>query len=155
MTVIQFMVRGTPATQGSKRAFVTRGAAPRAVLVDNNAQKLRPWRDAVRYAAETAMAGRPPIDGPVSVRIVFALARPKSHPKTRRTWPTGVRSGDLDKLIRACFDALTDAGIWGDDAQAVHVEAFKDYVGHGPAQQMTAPGADILIKPITEEESHT
>jgi Holliday junction resolvase RusA-like endonuclease len=145
---VHFTVCGTPATQGSKRAFVTRGAAPRAVLVDNNPGKLRPWRDAVRYAAAEAMAGRPPLEGPVIVRIVFAIARPKSHPKTRRTWPTGKLAGDVDKLVRAVFDALTDAGVFGDDSQVVQVAAFKDFAGFGPAEDMTAPGADILIRTL-------
>ena len=147
--LLQFHVVGVPVTQGSKKAFVTRGARPRAVVVDTNADRLRPWRDAVRETAVTA-AGEAwvPLTGPVAVRALFALPRPASAPVRTRTWPTGARSGDLDKLLRAIFDALTDAAIWRDDSQAVETYVVKDYPGRSVAQ--TVPGVIVQINPPTD-----
>jgi Holliday junction resolvase RusA-like endonuclease len=144
--VCEFTVTGTPVTQGSKTGFVVKTASGhRAIVADQNAKKLKPWREAVRQDAITAMAGRDPFTGPVTVTVRFALARPSSAPKTRRTWPTGARSGDVDKLLRAILDALTDAGVFADDAQVVRAEAIKDYAGYGLNDRLTTPGAAITV----------
>jgi Holliday junction resolvase RusA-like endonuclease len=144
--IIEFRVTGTPTTQGSKTGFVVKTKfGSRAIVVDQNAKKLKPWREAVRQEAVTAMDGRPPFAGPVRVTVAFALQRPQSAPKTRRTWPMGARSGDLDKLLRAILDALTDAGVYGDDAQVTEANTVKDYAGYGSVSQFTAPGCYIHI----------
>ena len=71
------------------------------------------------------------------VHASFYLPRPKSHFTKRGVrlsapwWP--VTKPDLDKLTRALLDALTDAGIWRDDSQAVELHAEKiyhDQAGH-------------------------
>jgi len=128
VTGIEFFVHGSPATQGSKTGYVRGG---RAIVVDLNPATLKPWREAIRQTALAAVPdGWLPLEGPVSVLIDFRLKRPASHPR-RRTWPTGARSGDIDKLARACLDALTDAGIFGDDAQVTNLHACKDYATDG------------------------
>jgi Holliday junction resolvase RusA-like endonuclease len=74
--------------------------------------------------------------GPMSVTAEFGLPRPQSHyRKDGRLkdlapwWPTK-RVGDLDKLVRCLFDALTvDAGIIRDDAQVVQLTAQKVFTG--------------------------
>ena len=50
---------------------------------------------------------------------------------------------DLDKALRASFDAITDAGVWTDDARVVYVLASKSYGDR--------PGAEIAITPIGDE----
>lgn len=125
--IVAFEVRGTPAPQGSKRGFVVNG---RAVLVESS-KRVRPWREDVRQAAITAMADRPPLEGPVRLSIVFSLAKPKS---VKRDLPH-VRP-DLDKILRSTTDALTSAGVWRDDSQVVAVVASKIY---------GEPGAHIIV----------
>ncbi len=138
--ILRFRVSGLPVTQGSKRA-VLRGK--RAGLIDSNDARLRPWRDAVRWTAHaTAGISWQPIAGPVRVLLLFGLRRPAAAPKTRRTWPIGAKSGDVDKLTRACLDAMTDAGIWRDDSQVVDARAIKDYPD---ALGMLAPGVTIAV----------
>ena len=44
---------------------------------------------------------------------------------------------DLDKLIRAMNDSLTDARVWGDDGQVTTISARKIY---GPT-----PGAQVSV----------
>lgn len=145
---VQFRVAGRPVTQGSKNAFVVqpKDGKPRAVVVDDDKASLKPWREAVRSTALEHLGDAwQPYPGPVHVQLVFALPKPASAPKTRRTWPIGARSGDVDKLARACLDALTDAGCWRDDAQVVRLLIDKDYPG--PHTQQITPGVLIHVMP--------
>lgn len=138
-------VTGRPVTQGSKDGFVRGG---RAVLVDANKATLKPWREACR---STLIDAQPkvwaPYAGPVKVTLRFFLRRPASAPKRRRTRPIKTRSGDIDKLARAVLDAATDAGVWVDDSQVVHLDAEKDWTpDDGP------PGCLIIIEPVGDDQ---
>lgn len=117
-----FFAEGTPVPQGSKTGYVRGG---RAVLVDAN-RRLKPWRAVVRAAAEEAMedAGWETLDEPCRARLWFTMPRPK-----RSRWGVPAVKPDLDKLTRAVFDALTDAGVWRDDSRVVSMEVTKRYVG--------------------------
>jgi crossover junction endodeoxyribonuclease RusA len=121
-------VRGTPAPQGSKRHV----GGGRMVEMS---KAVGPWREAVRAETQRAMNGHGPISGPVGVRVVFGLARPRAHYRTGRNahmlkdtapvFPSG--RPDVDKLARAVLDGLTMGGIWTDDSQVVRLEAVKNY----------------------------
>lgn len=101
--MIAFVVNGIPATKGSARAVNDRRTGKARLIPsgsDVNKRAQASWSDAVGWAARQAMAGRPPIAGPVEVRCVFWLPRAKtSKLETPR--------GDLDKLLRATWDAMT------------------------------------------------
>ncbi len=75
--------------------------------------------------------------------VTFVLPRPKSAPK-RRIWPEV--KPDLDKLVRALCDALTQCGAWGDDAQLIHLTATKRYVG--TSDILDVPGVVVDIGPV-------
>lgn len=145
--LLTVLVRGVPAPQGSHRAFVV---GNRAVITQDN-KKTRPWRQSVQYAAVEALNGQPPTRHPVHVDVTFALPRPRSHYRTGRNahllrdaapaWPAG--KPDVDKLLRACLDSLSDAGVWIDDAQVVDLVARKRYAG--PGELLLVPGALIVI----------
>lgn len=112
-----FHVAGKPVTQGSKR--IGRIGSRPVVLDDNSG--LKAWRAAVTLAARHAWGGRPPIGAAtdVSVIVEFAFTKPKS---SRYTYP---RRADIDKLTRALFDSITDAGVWADDDQVTILIARK------------------------------
>lgn len=161
--VLTIHVVGTPKPQGSKRGFVIPGkggAKARAVVVDTAKAPLRDWRGSVTVAAQTAMDvvpgdGDPAhqpwrLTGPLAVRLVFALPRPASAPKTRRVWPSG-RVGDVDKLARSVLDSLTDAGVWHDDAQVVDLQVVKDYPGPDIGQHV--PGVRITVWRVVDTAS--
>jgi len=134
MEGIAFTVRGIPAPQGSKR-HVGGG-----VLVESS-NKVAPWRQDVRRAAEDAMNGHLPFDGPLEVVVTFTLAKPRT---VKREMPH-VRP-DVDKLLRSTLDALGSAGVYGDDSQVVHSDALKVYG--------IIPGASIIVRvyhPTAEE----
>jgi Holliday junction resolvase RusA-like endonuclease len=132
---VAFRVHGTPAPQGSKRAFITNG---RAVVTDVNAATLRTWREDVKHAALDAMNGHLPMLGPLELLVTFVLMKPAS---VKRLWPH-VRP-DLDKLLRSTGDALTSAGVYGDDSQIVKVTAQKVYGIH--------PGAEVIVRVVVDD----
>lgn len=121
---LQITALGVPIPQGSTKAFMPRGARLPVVTADN--ARTKPWRQAIVDASREQMEGRRPIDGPVELRVVFYMPRPKSAPK-RVTEPSA--KPDLDKLVRAVGDALTAAGVWADDSRVVFVAARKVYAG--------------------------
>jgi Holliday junction resolvase RusA-like endonuclease len=123
MTITVF---GTPAPQGSKR-FVGHAKSGRGIMIESSAA-VKPWREAVKWAALQKLheENRLRINGPVRVRMVFTLPRPKSA----KMGALPSKKPDLSKLVRATEDALTDAGMWEDDARVVVLEAQKLYIGH-------------------------
>jgi len=116
--VLAFDVFGRPAPQGSKKS-VGNGRFIEA------SKYLPAWRKAVKEAAVIAKQDAETLTGAVQVSVSFYLERPKSVPKKSRPLPTVMP--DLSKLVRGVEDALTDAGVWGDDAQVVKIIAFKYY----------------------------
>jgi Holliday junction resolvase RusA-like endonuclease len=128
-------VRGTPGPQGSKR-YVGNG-----ILLESSA-KVKPWREAVKWAAiESLPYAGFLFHGPLHVEMHFTLPKPKSCPKSRK-YPD--RSPDLDKLVRSTDDALTQAGIWEDDARVVRIVATKNFPGAN-ANCLPCPGVTIFI----------
>lgn len=103
---ITFTVPGLPAPQGSKKAFRTPKTGK--LIVAENSKFVGPWRDRVALAAHIAWNGRPVLtEVPVRVQIEFVLKRATGTPKSRPTPPAIKNNGDLDKLERAVYDALT------------------------------------------------
>lgn len=113
----------------------------------------KPWRTDVADATRKALLaahigkvpiGRPPLEGPLLVDITHTVAKPKSAPKRKVTWPITRSSGDVDKLARNTLDALTDAKAFGDDSQVLEVRSRKTYPGQHP-DALGEPGAVIRI----------
>ena len=152
--VLSFRVYGAPATKGSMKPVRNKHSGRIRLIEDHKTSK--PFREAIKSAALDAMqatAGTPApfhmLTGPVEVAVIFALPKPKSAPKRRRTWPISQRSGDVDKLLRNLFDALTDVGVIGDDAQVIRVTAEKAYVGES-SSDLPVPGADVVVRPLAQ-----
>lgn len=144
-------VYGIPIPQGSKVAnFHAPGVR------DSNDKKLRPWRKTVRTQAEDTCRYHDTITGPVRVWVRFTFTRPPSHYRTGRNahllreaaplFP-GRLHGDVDKLVRAIFDALTDAKVWSDDTQVVDVRARKFYADEDELA-LSRAGVDIVVEPL-------
>lgn len=124
--MIEFVIAGVPAPQGSKTRTKW------GVREDNPATK--PWRSAVAWEATAAMQGVELMTGPVALDVTFFFPRPKSH------YRTGKHAGqlkldapihcttkpDADKLLRAIGDAITGIVV-RDDSQIVRIHARKLY----------------------------
>ena len=119
-SMIHFTVYGKPIPQGSQRAFMRPGMRQPVITSDNRA--LGPWRLKIGAVAESLKAQKFDRGAPVEVAMDFYFARPGSA-KARKSMT--VRP-DLDKLVRAVFDAITGILI-ADDAQIVEHHARKYY----------------------------
>lgn len=142
MTIV-IVVYGSPAPQGSK-SFKGLAKNGKAILAESS-KKVRPWRQDVKMAAEQVRVelGLQVLDEPLLVRMTFTLPKPASAPKRRRVYPS--KLPDLSKLVRSTEDALTDAGIWRDDARVIECTAAKRYPGEGQLA-LDAPGCVIEIQ---------
>jgi hypothetical protein len=70
-------VYGTPAPQGSKRAFI--GKSGRAHVIESSHDRVKSWRQAVidEVRASPWTAPALPFTGPLEVEMTFDLRRPK------------------------------------------------------------------------------
>lgn len=120
-----------------------------------SSKHVKPWRDAVRSDAVAALQARHPhweaLDEALAVAMVFTVPKPAAAPKRRRTWP--MRMPDVSKLCRSTEDALTDAGVWKDDARVVeYLRLVKAYPGED-RDALDAPGAVIRVYRMAEVPS--
>jgi Holliday junction resolvase RusA-like endonuclease len=127
-----FYVKGIPVPQGSKTAKVING---RVVMWESN-KKLKAWRDSVTKEVQTSMLESYEQSASLRVVLTFEFLKPKT---SKRDLPNV--KPDLDKLIRAVFDALTKSGIYHDDAQVTSLRARKSYVHAGG-------GCSIMIERV-------
>lgn len=123
-------VQGEPEPSGSPRVIRRGKNGPPAIIW----QKGPKWQKQIkRQAAEQIER---PIEGPVSVRLVFHLPKPKK-PK----YPVPATKPDIDKLARSTLDGLTGVA-FEDDSRVVMLTVRKAYVTPG------APtGVDIWVSP--------
>lgn len=134
MRSLRVVAHGSPATQGSKKAFI-RGK--KVVLVEMD-EKLPDWRAAVEASARLAAGPTwQTIDAAVSISGEVRLLKPRTTKYPDH--PAG--TPDLDKLQRAIGDALTKSRVITDDARIVHWNIRKVWA-------LELPGADLTI---TEE----
>lgn len=145
--MLQLVVYGTPVPQGSTKAFLPKGWKRPIITSDNT--KLKPWRQAIVDEARGWAAKHGPWTREVALElyVVFYLRRPASAPR-RVVEPT--KLPDLDKLVRAVGDGLTDAGVWTDDAQVVEISARKAYAGGylDPLGAAGPPRAEITVREV-------
>lgn len=134
---LSFVVDGVAQTKGSFRA-------PAAGVVTDDNPRTKPWQARVASAARLAMGGggMPPIEGPVVLTLRFYLPKPR----TRRILDSTSKP-DLDKLVRAVKDGLTQAKLYHDDAQVVAVVAHKAFAS-GPHDY---PGGQPRLEVIVGE----
>ena len=131
MAEVSLSIVGDPASQGSHAIMQGR-------IVQVNSKKHKAWRNAI---TQTALATLPadwePIDEPCELIVNFYMPKPAS---ATRSLPTV--SPDLDKLIRAVGDSLTDSGVVVDDSRIVRISARKLYaIG-------IEPGATIEVRTL-------
>lgn len=104
--VLAFEVLGEPIPQGSNRAFVDPRTGKRVFKPDD--KRLRPWRKAVRRAAEKFMDGRTPIakQRAVLLGIEFRLDRAKTTRSTKGHYSGVYRHEMTDEQHAELLDAL-------------------------------------------------
>lgn len=136
-------IEGVPVSQGSMR-HVGRGRMIHSTaLID--------WRKTVqKYVTEwagTYFGTWEPVEGAVELHVRFYLPQAKSN---KDTHPTGPRSKDCDKLVRAIGDSISLGGarLIADDSQIVDIDAAKRWAHGLPPEDGCAPGARIKLRRI-------
>lgn len=158
---LRFTVYGIPSPKGSKSAFPIRRktGAMGAVIVEGKTPNQADWlRRVEAVVQQRAQEGAPILNEPLEAHVTFYLPKPKSAPKTRRTWPD--RKPDLDKLTRALLDALTGVLV-KDDARFIHEDLWKRFADDDPLDQRPRAEvevwrvADLVQNLFTSEEGGT
>lgn len=145
--VLHITIPGVAVPQGSMRSF-----GPGRVTHSN--PQVRAWRatvaahviaEIVRH--ERQGQGAWPATGPTRLTVMFLFPRPRNHYRTgkfahllRKVAPVHMSVGpDLDKLVRAIGDALTDACAVVDDKQIDVIHAAKGWAAEdsGPRVYIT------------------
>lgn len=118
MPSIEFFVPGHPVPKGSKVAF-KHNQTGRAHLKESSRSKA--WEDIVAHYAWLAYDD-PPIEVPCRVRAIFHMLKPKKpkFPHVHAVAP------DLDKLFRACGDAMSKQ-VYKDDCLIVALQVGKTW----------------------------
>lgn len=123
---VSFWVSGVAVPQGSK--VIMRGR-----LLDSNVKVLKAWRARVADAAQGVAAGRTfAPEAEIALLADVYLPRPKTVVRRRPTVKP-----DGDKLLRALCDAITDSGVWRDDAQVVSYDVDLWYADDKPGVKLT------------------
>jgi len=144
---------GIPIYRGSRSAG-TQEFTGRVNVIDKNHKAVKAWRESVFGAArpDGVPLLSPGLSEALVVRLLFSLRRPKSVSLMSRPYPT-VRP-DVDNLAKGTIDAITDAGIWRDDALVISSILSKAYCGYfhvdgTPALEI--PGCIIQIYKILHD----
>ena len=123
---IRFFVPGIPRPGGSKKGFYI-PKLNRVVITEDN-PKSKDWRNSVAWAASEVI--KTPLTGPLEVRFLFLMTRPKGHFGARGLRPSAplypIVKPDVTKLIRSTEDALKGIA-WVDDSQVARQQGEKTY----------------------------
>lgn len=133
---LSFRIYGEPMAQGRPRAF-TRPGMKGVRFYDPTPSKN--WKMDVRH--EVMRAGAQVLEGPIYMRLIFYLPRPKYLKDKVRAH---VKKPDLDNLVKAVKDALKGV-CWKDDSQVFDLKAEKHYTRPGQPEEM---GIYILIEEV-------
>jgi Holliday junction resolvase RusA-like endonuclease len=123
MQIASFVVFGRAISQGSMTNY------GHGRVTHSKRESLLLWRGAIRAAIQQQVKPAALVSGPVAVRAIFHVTKPKSIAK-KRFFPSV--APDLDKTCRALGDALEKV-LLVNDAQIVHWDAWKVYTD-GPSQ---------------------
>jgi Holliday junction resolvase RusA-like endonuclease len=104
------------------------------------------WRSAVMLAAQLALNESmdvTPFSAPVKLEVSFFLERPAKSKYA--DYPGG--KPDLDHLVRAVGDSLTQAGVLLDDSLIVEIDARKLWTGSTP-ETYPVSGARVYLSRV-------
>lgn len=137
-SAVNFTIPGEPRGKGRPRA--TRFGKGVRLYTD---AKTASYEGLIAYAAQQALAGREPLDGPLVVTVLVRLAPPASASKKARAAmlageipPT--KKPDLDNIVKAVLDGCNGVA-FRDDALVCWINAGKVYA--------PAAGVDVVITP--------
>ncbi len=147
--MISFFVQGEPKGQPRPRASTFRNGGRPRIFDPGTAEN---WKSLIAYEAKN-FAAQFPIQQAICLAVDFHFARPKAHFRFRRGLLAGLKESapawkeakpDIDNLLKAVMDALTQIGAWHDDAQVCQIIVRKRFC----EIEEQAQGAQITIEPL-------
>lgn len=129
LPVIRFIVPAVPVAQPRQRSASIGG---RQVNYTPTKHPVNAFKASVRMAFAEAYQG-PPLEGPLSLSVVFVFPRPKGMVWKKRDMPRVDKTTkcDLDNALKAFVDALQGLA-WRDDAQVSRYhEPFGKFIASG------------------------
>jgi Holliday junction resolvase RusA-like endonuclease len=126
VAAVAFIVPGAPVPKGRPIATSQQGRVRMYTP-----KKTVSYENLVKLCAQSAMDGRLPITGPVSLHVIAHIKPPKSKSKKMQIAmqsdairPTG--RPDIDNYVKAVADGCNSV-VYVDDAQIVSLTAEKKY----------------------------
>jgi Holliday junction resolvase RusA-like endonuclease len=132
--LLNVFVSGVPAPAGSKTAFAFKRAnGTLGAAVTDASKRSKPWKQCLAAVMSEHYDGVPQ-PTPLGCVMTFTMPRPLSHYGTKKgeryVKPNApvrhTSKPDLDKLVRAVFDAGSGL-IWTDDHVIAEMNAMKIY----------------------------
>jgi crossover junction endodeoxyribonuclease RusA len=137
MESVNFHAYGIPMPKGSYTRMPNGAMLPAGTVASR--KRFTDWRTDIRMAALAAMGERNPSRNAIRFMCEFQLPYPQSSiRKWQWGWWPHMKQPDIDKLLRALFDALTGI-VWADDSQVAFVTMNKVYAWNGK------PGVHVVI----------
>jgi crossover junction endodeoxyribonuclease RusA len=132
----RFMVVGEPKGQPRARAFARKVGNAFTARVYNPATA-EGWKNAIAISARDAGLDGVMMQGPIILNVHCYFARPKSHYGTGKN-ATLLKSAyqyetrkiskpDLDNVMKAVKDCLSQIGAWKDDSQVCYESISKEW----------------------------
>jgi crossover junction endodeoxyribonuclease RusA len=104
-----------------------------------NPDSAKDWKEAVK--TNFMLSRKPVITTPVCLKVCFFLPKPKRMKTVgNKLNIPHIKKPDVDNLLKSTMDAITEAGIWKDDALVFATSADKWYAQEGKI------GAQIIIE---------
>lgn len=134
--MISFTVPGTPVAKGRAKVTTINGFARMYTPA-----KTVSYESTVALFASQAMAGRKPLDGPVSLSVHAVFAIPASWTKKRLRAHLDnpeyvIKKPDFDNLIKALCDGMNGV-VWVDDCQVAALGYCSKVYGDQPRVDVT------------------
>ena len=133
---ISFRVEGVPVAQPRHRASFRGGFAKMYIPKDH---AIHHWKNSIARQAFEQVENVCEHAVKVDVLFVFKARRKTEIGNFKTSKP------DIDNLLKAALDALTDAGMWSDDSQVVQVNAAKMF-GATPYMEISITPVDFSVE---------
>jgi len=122
--IVRFTVPGEPTAKGRARSFVRNGH-----VAHYTPEKTARYENLVKLAAQQAMQGRAPVDGPLRLTVHAFFSIPASWSAKKRAAAVGkpvIKKPDASNILKAIEDGMNGV-VYIDDAQCAILRASKSY----------------------------
>ena len=163
MEAMNIYVKGDPKAQPRAKGRLINSRFGKSFIQMYTPSVANEWKRAVTRAVESAWSVYTPdprtgsrgpgvlkesLDGPLHLDLTFYLPRPQYLEGWKHTRDAIAHVGkpDFDNLSKAVADAMSESGIWKDDAQVCSWSGSKWYSAVGGAS-----GCRIVVEVLTVE----